>query len=24
MEFYAGRFLCDDGTYEPLVEVSPE
>lgn len=24
MEFYAGRFLTDDGTYEPLVEVSPE
>lgn len=24
MEFYAGRFLSDDGTYEPLVEVSPE
>jgi hypothetical protein len=24
MEFYAGRFLRDDGTYEPLVEVSPE
>jgi len=24
MEFYAGRFMKDDGTYEPLVEVSPE
>ena len=24
MEFYSGRFLSDDGTYEPLVEVSPE
>lgn len=24
MEFYAGRFIKDDGTFEPLVEVSPE
>jgi hypothetical protein len=23
-EFYAARFLADDGTYEPLIEVSPE
>ena len=24
MEFYAGRFLADDGTYEPMIEVTPE
>ena len=24
MEFYAGRFSADDGTFEPLIEVSPE
>jgi hypothetical protein len=24
MEFYAGRFTSSDGTYEPLVEVSPD
>ena len=24
MEFYAGRFSTEDGTFESLVEVSPE
>jgi hypothetical protein len=24
MEFYAGRFSSKDGTYEALVEVSPD